>query len=168
MGRIYYLFPAPSPPFGRYFPTSGEELSSLPLPRLLRVEFDRGGVDAVAQARRLGAVVEDVAQVPAAVRARHLGPLHEERPVGRLLDRRALRGCVEARPSAVRVELGVRLEQLGTTSRAQVDARRLGLPVLARERPLSSLLTQHVVLHGGQVLLPLRFALLDFALLHRL
>src|SRR6266550_2809399 len=132
-----------------------------PFRLLLGVELDRGAVDAVAQAGRLRAVVEHVSQVPAAVRARHLGPGHEQRSVGRLLDRRVFRRLVEARPAAVRVELGVRLEKLGPAPRAQVHAWGAGLTVLARERALRPLLAQHVVLHGSQLCLPLGFALLD-------
>src|SRR2546421_3838785 len=135
---------------------------------LLGVELDRRAVDAVAQPGRLRPVVEDVAQVPTAVRARDLGPDHEVRVVRRLLDGRALGRGIKARPPAVGVELGLGLEQLRPAARAQVGARRLGVPVLAGEGSLGSLLTQHVVLGRGQISLPLGCALLDFALLHRL
>src|SRR5439155_5592661 len=135
---------------------------------LLRVELDRRRVDAVAQACWLRPVVEDVPQVPATARARDLGPDHEMRVVRRLLDRRALGRGVKARPAAVGVELGLGLEQPRAAAGAQVNARRLGVPVLAREGPFGALLTQHVVLGRGQVSLPLGFALLNFALLHRL
>src|SRR5438445_13185776 len=94
----------------------------------LRVQLDRGAVDAVAQAGWLGAVVKDVAQVPAAIRARDLGPDHEVRVVRRLLDGSSLRRGVEARPATVGIELRLRLEQLGPTTRAQVRARRLRAP----------------------------------------
>src|SRR5256886_6925809 len=87
------------------------------------------------------------------------------RVVGRLLDRRALGRGVKARPAAVGVELGLGFEQLRAAAGAQVNARRLRVPVLARERPFGALLTQHVVLGRGQVSLPLGFALLNFALL---
>src|SRR5438445_12465416 len=133
----------------------------------LRVQLDRRAVYAVAQAGRLRAVVKAVAQVPAAVRARDLGPDHEVRVVHRLLDRRALRRGVEARPAAVGVELRLRLEQLGPATRAQIRARGLRVPVLAREGALGSLLAQHVELRGGEVALPIRLALLHSHLLHR-
>ena len=50
-------------------------------------QLERRRVDAVAQAGRVRAVLEDVAQVAAARRAHRLGPLHEERTVGFGLDR---------------------------------------------------------------------------------
>src|SRR5205807_3323757 len=159
----------------RHLPINGEEQprteregQKTPTYLLLRVQPDRGAVYAVAQAGWLGAVVKYVAQVPAAVRARVLGPDHEVRVVGRLLDRRALRRGVEARPAAVGVELRLRLEQLGAAAGAQVRARRLRVPVLAREGALGSLLAQHVELRWGEVALPIRLALLHSHLLHRL
>src|SRR5207247_1072794 len=114
----------------------------------------------------LGPVVEDMPQVPAAVGAVDLGPDHEERFVRLLLDQRALGRCVEARPPAVGVELGLRLEQPGPAAGAQVGAANVGVPVRARERPLSAFLAQHVVLSRGQVSSPLRFALLNWCFLH--
>src|SRR5438094_1510773 len=135
---------------------------------LLRFQLDRRRVDAVAQTSRLGPVVEKVPQVPAAVGTRHLGPDHEMRAVDRLLDRGSLGRRVEARPSAVGVELGLGLEQPRAAAGAKVQTRSLGVPVLARERPLRALLAQDVKLQWAQVSLPLGFALLDFALLHRL
>src|SRR5256885_17266475 len=91
-----------------------------PFRLLLGVELDRGAVDAVAQARRLRAVVEHVPQVPAAVRARYLGPGHEQRTVGRLLDRSIIRRLVVTRAAAVYGVLCVRLEKIWTASRAPV------------------------------------------------
>ena len=76
-------------------------------PPLRGEEFDGGAVDAVAQACWLRAVVEDVAQVATAVRAGDLGPDHEQAAVDVLRDRGIVRRRVEARPAAVRVELGL-------------------------------------------------------------
>src|ERR1700730_161941 len=50
-------------------------------------EVKRGGVDAVALARRSGAIVEDVTEVPAARAANDLGAAHEQAVVGPQLDR---------------------------------------------------------------------------------
>src|SRR4051812_17236753 len=44
----------------------------------LRLEVERRGVDAVAQPRRVGAVVEDVAEVRRALRAVDFRALHEQ------------------------------------------------------------------------------------------
>src|SRR5262249_17118912 len=62
-------------------------------------ELERGRVDAVAQAGRRGAVVEDVAEVGAAVVAHHLDPRLAPRVVGLALDLRRGERLVEARPA---------------------------------------------------------------------
>ena len=60
------------------------------------VELERAGVDAVAQAARLaGAVVEHVAEVPAAGAAHDLGAAHEQRVVRPRLDGGGAAGSVK-------------------------------------------------------------------------
>src|SRR5205814_224155 len=53
---------------------------------LLLHKLQGGGVHAVAQAGRRGAIVEHVAQVGVAARAKHLGAAREQRIVGGGLD----------------------------------------------------------------------------------
>ena len=74
----------------------------------LSVEVERAGVDAVAQAGRLGAVVEDVAEVGVAAAADDFGAAHEEAVVGLGLDGVVDRLVEEARPAGAGVELGAR------------------------------------------------------------
>ena len=95
---------------------------------LFGVEVQRAAVDAVAQAGRVRAVVEDVAQVAAAALADDLGALHEEAVVGPGLDRLVVHRVEEARPAGAGVELGVRVEQLRAAALAAVDAVRRGCP----------------------------------------
>src|SRR2546423_4323731 len=128
----------------------------------LRLELDRSRVDAVTEPGGVRAVVEDVAQVAAALRARDLRSDHEVAAVGVLLDRGGRGRGVEARPAAVSVELGVRDEQLGAAAGAPVQPGRSRVPVLARERPLGALLPQNLVLLRGPLPPPLRFRLPDF------
>src|SRR3954451_7090809 len=45
-------------------------------PVLFRLQLQRGGIDAVAQAGRAGAVLEDVAEMAVALRAKNLGADH--------------------------------------------------------------------------------------------
>ena len=59
------------------------------------------------------------------------------------------------RPAAVRVELGVRAEQLGAAGPAPVDAPGLGVGVLARPRRLGAGLAQHPELGRGEAYAPL-------------
>ena len=55
----------------------------------------------------------------------------------------------------MRIELLVAGEELGTASPALIDARSVGVPVLAGVRPLGAGLAQHPVLFRGQFLAPL-------------
>src|SRR5512138_2113356 len=82
-----------------------------PLAPLGRHEPQRDTIDAVAQARRLGAVLEDVALVSAATRA--VTFLHTVREPARFdLRLDAARDALpEARPAGAAVVLGLRLEQ---------------------------------------------------------
>ena len=66
---------------------------------------------------------------------------------------------VEARPAGAGIELGVRAEQWLAAARAPIFARRLGVPVGARERSLGALLAAHMVLRRGELLEPLPIAL---------
>ena len=127
---------------------------------LLGDELQRDAVHAVAQAGRLGAVVEHVAQMPAAAPAVHLGARHEEA----LVDGRAdgvVERLVEARPAGAAVELGGRGEEREVAAGAVVHAHAVLLVERAREGALGAVLAQHVVLLRGQELLPLLVGLGD-------
>ncbi len=99
-----------------------------------RFEGQGDGVDAVAQRGRIGAVVEDMAEVGVAVRAPDLGAHHTVAVVGAFHDTVAREGGEEARPAAVRVELGVRAEQLVATADTAIDTGLAMLDELAAER----------------------------------
>src|SRR3954471_20404133 len=99
--------------------------------RVGRPEVHGDAVHAVAQPGRLRAVVEDVAEMPAATRAMDLGARHEERVVGRGLDR-AVDWLVEARPTGAGVELGLGGEERLAAGRAGEGA--LALLVVERGR----------------------------------
>ena len=110
------------------------------------VELKRARVDAVALAARSGAVVEDVAEVRPAPPARDLRADHEVAPVAVELDVLGVHRVGEARPSGAGVELGVRREELGAASGADVGAVVLRVDELAGERTLGALPAQDVVL----------------------
>src|SRR3954447_2306995 len=93
------------------------------------LQVQRRAVDAVAQpACVLRAVVEHVAEVAAALLARHLGPDHEVRQVALGLDVLRERGLGEARPARTRVELGLAGEQLRPAAGAAVHAVLVAVP----------------------------------------
>src|SRR5215211_474503 len=128
------------------------------------VQVQRTGIEAVALAGGLGAVVEDVAQVAAAAGADDLRALHEEASVGSQLHRVRLGRLPERGPAGAGVELCVGAEQLLAAGAAAVDAVLVVVPVGACERALGALLAEHVVLVGRELLAPLFLGLLE--LLH--
>jgi len=74
------------------------------------LEIQRRGIDAVAQPRRLGAVIEHVPQMRAAARA---DDFDSEELAPALLRHVLLRdGRGEAGPTGARIELGVRDEEI--------------------------------------------------------
>src|SRR5258708_24947931 len=73
---------------------------------LLRLQLQRGRIDAVALTGGVWAIVEDVAQVPTAPLADDLGALHEEAVVRTQLDVLEVLGLVAAGPAGAGLELG--------------------------------------------------------------
>src|SRR3977135_241033 len=131
--------------------------------RLSRLQFQRCGVDAVTQSGRAGPVLEHMAEVAVALRAKHFGPHHAVADVAFFVDMALRRWLRKARPSAAGIELGVGFEQRLSAAGAGIGAWRLLVLVFAGERPLGRLLAQHRILHRRQFLAPFRFALLDLA-----
>src|SRR5712692_6627346 len=123
-------------------------------------ELERGPVHAVAEARRLRAVVEDVAEVTTAAPAVHLGANHAEAPVpggaDTVIDRRP-----EAGPPRAAVELGFRREERQVAARAVEGAATVFLVERARAGVLGPVLAEHSVLLGRQRRPPLRLDLDD-------
>src|SRR5215469_7140061 len=103
-------------------------------------ERKRGRIDAVAKSRGPRSVGEDVAEVTAALCARHLDP-----------------GYDEARPAASRIELRARHEQQRSAARAMVAARFVIKRERAGKRPLRPFFPQHVILLWRQLLAPFGF-----------
>jgi hypothetical protein len=89
---------------------------------LLGREHEAGRVQAVALAGGLGAVVEDVAEVPVAAGAEDLGAHHAVAVVGVLDDVLLRHGLEVAGPAGARVELGVAAEERQAAAGAGVEA----------------------------------------------
>src|SRR4029453_3850620 len=92
-------------------PSGKSPSSSTARPSGRALEVERGGVDAVAPPRGRGAVVEDVAEVATAGRARDLRANHPIARIGLGDDAVERRGLVEARPTAPGLELRVGTEE---------------------------------------------------------
>src|SRR5260221_4433129 len=121
--------------------------------RGLGYESQRPPVVAVAQAGRLGAVVEDVAVMPAAAHAVVFGALHEELAVGRGPEYAGYRS-EKAGPSGAAVEFHRRGEKREAAPRADEHTRALFAVERARPGALGAFVAQHVVGRGRQPLLP--------------
>src|SRR5271169_6355397 len=116
-------------------------------------ELQRHAIHAVAQAGRLGSIIEDVAEMAAAAVARNSRSRRAEGVVLRFIDGVLERGP-EARPSGAAFEFGLRrIERqiaagAGKCSGAVLFQERTG------ERPLGPLVPQHLVSIGAQKLAP--------------
>src|SRR3990172_2888300 len=91
---------------------------------------ESGGVDAVAQARRLRAVREEMPQMRVAILASHFGTHRVSARVFLLHDVSGLEGFGETRPSGARVELVQGTEQRLAGYHVHVDALPIVVPVL--------------------------------------
>src|SRR5436309_9675254 len=119
----------------------------------LGYESQRHAVVAVAQACRLGPIVEDVAVMPAAAHAVVFGALHEELAVGRGPEYAGYRG-EKTRPSGAAVEFHRRGEERQAATCADEHPRALFAVERARSGPLGTFVAQHVVGRGQQSFLP--------------
>ena len=120
---------------------------------LVRLERDGHAVVAIAKPRRVGAVVEDVALVAAALGAVVFGARHEQLAVFLGLDMPG-NGFKEARPTRAAVEFGFRTEQRQAAARAFEHALAVLFQKRAGEGALRPLVAQHIVLLGGEFFFP--------------
>lgn len=121
-----------------------------------------GGVHAIPLASRSWAIVEDMAQVGITYGAEDFGAYHEmtEVPFGSNIF--SLGRGRKARPPGTRVILGGGGKQLGPTTDAGVDSGRFVVMVFSGKGALGTVFAGHLVLLGGELLLPLCVGLLDF------
>src|SRR5438552_18954285 len=120
------------------------------------MEPEGGGVDAVPQASRVGAILEHMPQVGTALGTLPLGPPHEQAavllfPHGLLLDRRP-----ETRPTRSGIVLCPRREERLATDHAGVNTGLVVVPVFSGERSLGSFVDTDIVLQRRELLPELR------------
>src|SRR5690606_6476936 len=128
----------------------------------LVVEGEGCGIDAIALARRLRSVGENVAKMTAAIRTGDFGAHHAVTAVGMCIDRRIWKRLKETRPAGSRIILGLGSKQRRAAARAFEDTLAFERIVFAGERPLRALFAQNTVLLRGQLPAPLLFGLFDF------
>src|SRR5271165_4801105 len=111
------------------------------LSTLFWIQLQRNRINAVAESRRAWAVGEDMSQVPAATRTRHLYSAHAQSVVFVGIDLVFRCRLEKAWPAATGVELRVRQEQFLPTRCTLVHSGGHDALVLAAKRPLGPLLT---------------------------
>ena len=123
------------------------------------LEYQCGGIEAVAQACRWRAVVKDMSEVTAATGAEDFGADHAQ---GNIVDLRNVFGCegaIEAGPSRTGVELRAGSKERESASCAEVDAILVVIEEVAAEGGLGSLCPQDTVDGGAKLFLPLGIGL---------
>src|SRR5688572_20169899 len=149
--------------------TTSKRASSLRMDRssaARRREAQGGAVHAPALAGRRRAVVEHVAEMPAAAPAMSLGAGHEQGVVGPGADCAGDRPD-EARPAGAAVKLVLRAEDRETAAGAEEMAAAMLLVERAAAGALGALLAQHPELLGAQPAAPLLRRQIDLERLRR-
>src|SRR5271170_3970857 len=108
---------------------------NFPVSRRLGLEGHGDPVDAVAQARHLGAVLEDMAKMTAAAGAMNRRSGHAERGVLRCADRFVAQRGPETWPAGAALELGFRRKHTEAAAGASEDARAMLVEERTGERP---------------------------------
>jgi hypothetical protein len=126
------------------------------------VQFQRGRVDAVAQAAGRRAICEDVAEVGTAVVTGDFGTAHAEAAVDVLIDQFFIVRCVKAGPAAARVKLGFGTKERGAATGTVIGAGVVAVPVLTSKGPLGALFAGYMILVGRKLGAPLGVGLFDF------
>src|ERR1051325_194213 len=129
---------------------------------LLLLKLQRGGVDAVTQAGRGGAVVKHMPEVRVRTAAHPLGRAHEQAVVPLRFDVVRPDRLPVTRPAGAGLELRVRTEQFLSAADAAIRARFVVVPILAREGALGTLLARHPVLFRREKVSPIGVGLDHF------
>lgn len=109
------------------------------------VEIESNGIDTIALAGRVGAIVENVTEMSSALPTDDLRPLHSEAVIGPQLDISLFNDVVETRPSTSRLEFGVGVEQRRLANDAHVRSILRMIPVFSGECLLRSRFLRDVV-----------------------
>src|SRR5215471_8683482 len=128
------------------------------------MEHQRVAIHAIAQAGRLRAVVEDMAEMAAAATAMHFRASYAVGAVFRRADG-VFERLVEARPAGPAFELGLGGEQRQVAAGAGKGALAVLLQQRARSRPLGALPAQDLILLRRELGPPFGVRLFDLELL---
>ncbi len=112
-------------------------------------EFQRCGIDAVAQTGRIGAIFEQMSQVGVTIAANDFHSFHVMTVIVLLLDVLLGHWGEEAGPPASRIIFGVRTEQFASAADAPIQPLFMVVPVFACEGFFGSFLSRDPVLFGS-------------------
>src|SRR6202034_3297775 len=129
--------------------------------RRLRHELQGHAVHAITKPRRLGTVIEYVAEMSAAAPARNRRSHHAEAAVLGLVDRFVER-CPKARPAGAAVEFGLGREQRQVAAGAGERAGAVFFEKRTRERPFGAFMPEYLISVRGQKLAPFVVGVRDF------
>lgn len=125
--------------------------------QLFLLKIERDAIDAVAQSGRFRAIVEDMAEMSAAVGTSYFGTRHPSGTIDVLFDASVGFRCIEAGPATAGIELSIALEERRATATAPIDAIFPKGFVLPGEGTFGPLFAHNTVFFGGQIFFPFGF-----------
>jgi hypothetical protein len=132
---------------------------------LVGSEFQRGGVDAIAQASGFWAVFKHVTEMGVTPSAEHFGTAREEAVIRFRFHVGFSDGSVKARPTGAGFKFGLGAEQRHTTTNALVDTGFVIVPILPREGPFGSFFSRNSKLFRCELFLPFGVGFDNFVVL---
>jgi len=109
-------------------------------------ESKRGRVHAIAQSRRLRAIIEDMAEMCATIRADDFGSRHSERVIRDLTNSLFIDLLIKAGPAGTRFEFCFRIKECLIADDAMVNAVLVVIPILSSVRTLGTFFLRNVIL----------------------
>jgi hypothetical protein len=125
-------------------------------------KVEGGRVDAIARPPRSWTVVENVPEMRVATLTTHLGAMHAVTVVVQQAHVLLFFRVREARPTAMRLELGIGREERLAAAATKVRSVVVDLEKRSRKRRLGAGLAQNAVSLWPELSLPLLLAFLDF------
>jgi hypothetical protein len=119
-------------------------------------KFEGGGIDAIAEVSRRGAIFKYVPEVRVTPGALHFRPPHAVTHGSFQLDVLILHRVPEARPTRAGFEFLLGMKEIGSATNAAENSIFVEIPELAGEGALGASVACHLVLLRSEDLLPFR------------
>jgi len=128
------------------------------------VEFERETIGAIAQARRLWPVREDMAEMRVAFRTADFSPAHEVGTIHMFLDGCVRDRCIKTWPACAGIIFGFRLKQRRPAADARIEPGLLLIPMGTRECRFCPMPPRDFILGLAQLGAPFCIGFVDLAL----